>query len=104
MRARQAKPEWQQRIARERIEILFEHAKREIKKHPERTKRYVELARKIGMRYNVRLTKDVKRSVCKNCNALLIPGLTSQVRLDKKTKTVNIKCLECEKIYRYPYG
>lgn len=97
------KPEWQQKIAQERIQILFKLAKKEFRRHPERSKRYIELARKIGLRYNVRLSKYLKRSFCKKCNSLLIPGLTSSVRLDSKRKVVNIKCLKCDKIYRYKY-
>lgn len=100
---RSQKPEWQTRIARERIEILLSAAEKEFKKHPERARRYVELARKIGLRYNVRLAQDEKKSFCKKCNTLLKPGVTSQTRLDKKTKTVNVTCLNCKKIHRYPY-
>ena len=97
------KPYWQRKIAKERIKILFELAEKELKKHPERSRRYVELARKIGLRYNVRLGK-LKRKFCKNCNTLLKPGLTCQVRLDSKNKVVSIICKNCKKIYRYPYG
>lgn len=93
----------QQKIARERISILFSLAEKEFKKHPERSKRYIQLARKIGLRYNVRLSKELKRKFCKKCNSLLIPGLTSLVRTDSKTKTINVRCLSCNKIYRYPY-
>jgi len=97
------KPEWQRKIAKERIKILFGLAEKEFKKHPERSKRYIQLARKIGLRYNVRLTKEQKRKFCKNCNSLLLPGVSCKVRLDKNKKTVSIKCLNCNKIYRYPY-
>ncbi len=100
---RSQKPEWQQQIAKERIEILFSLADKEFKHHPERSRRYVELARKIGLRYNVRLSKDKKREFCKNCDTLLKPGITSQVRLDKKTKSIRVICLNCRKVYRYPY-
>ena len=56
VRRRPAKrPESWVRIAGERIDILLGLAGKEAKKHPERARRYVELARKIGMRYNVRL-------------------------------------------------
>lgn len=97
------KPDWQQQIAKERIQILFSLAEKEFKKHPARSKRYIELARKIGLRYNVRLSKDYKRKFCKNCNTLLKSGVTSQVRLDRSTKTIRVLCLNCKKIYRYPY-
>ena len=92
------KPEWQKKIAKERINILFELAERELKKHPDRSRRYVELARKIGLRYNVRLPRKLKRKFCKNCNTLLKPGLTSEVRF--KNGMLIVKCLVCEKIYR----
>lgn len=94
------KPAWQQRIARERISILFNLAEKEFDLHPERSKRYIELARKIGLRYNIRFPKELKRKFCKNCNTLLIPGKSSSLRISKKTLIV--KCLKCNKIYKYP--
>lgn len=99
MRIRTKKPDWQQRIARERIQILFSLAEKELKKHPERSRYYIELARKIGLRYNVRLPKELKRKFCKNCNSLLTPE-TSTRRIIKKH--ILIKCQKCNKIYRYP--
>lgn len=102
MRRRARKPFWQVKIARERIAILLKLAEQELKKHPERSRRYVELARRIALRYNVRL-KKLKRKFCKQCNTLLKPGFTSQVKINTKTKTVVVKCLKCEKLYRYPY-
>jgi ribonuclease P protein subunit RPR2 len=98
VRIKARKPEWQQRIARERIQILFELAEKELRKHPERSRRYVELARKIGLRYNIRLPKELKRKFCKNCNTLLKPGLTCSVRI--QNKMISIKCMNCNKIYR----
>jgi len=98
------KPEWQRRIAKERIRILFELAEKEFKAHPERSRRYIQLARKIGLRYNVRLSKELKRKFCKNCNSLLIPGFSSRVRIKSKEKIVEVECLNCGKIYRYPYS
>lgn len=100
-RTRGKKSEYQIKIARERIEILLNLAEKEFKKHPKRSKRYVELARKIGMRYNVRLSKRQKRKFCKSCNTLLKPGVTSEQRTQKGT--IVIKCMKCNKIYRYPF-
>lgn len=96
------KPHWQIKIAKERIDILFGLAEKELRRNPERSRRYVELARKIGLKYNVRLRK-LKRKFCKNCNTLLKPGLTSDVFLDTKDKSVVVICKNCEKIYRYRY-
>jgi len=97
------KPAWQQKIAKERIQILFRLAKKEFKAHPERSRRYIELARKIGLRYNIRFSKQLKRRFCKKCNTLLKPGTSSQTRIKSKKKIVEVKCLKCGKIYRYPY-
>jgi ribonuclease P protein subunit RPR2 len=97
---RKGKPRWQQKIAKERIEILFSLAEKEFNLHPERSRRYIELARKIGLRYNIRFTKELKRKFCKNCNTLLIPGKTSSIRISKKILIV--KCLKCNKIYKHP--
>ncbi|MDI6806784.1 MAG: ribonuclease P protein component 4 [Candidatus Aenigmarchaeota archaeon] len=91
---------WQQKIAKERIVILFDLAEKEFEKHPERSKRYVELARKIGLRCNVRFPQQLKRKFCKSCNSLLIPGKSSSVRISRKALIV--KCLGCNKVYRYP--
>ncbi len=104
MKRKRGKKSWfRSKIARERIERLFTLAKEELEKNPERSKSYVELARKIGKRYNARLTKEQKRSFCKKCNQLLIPGKTSKVELDSKKKVIIIKCLNCDNVYRYPY-
>ncbi len=99
MSSRSTKPSWQQKIARERIQILFKQAKRRAKTRPELSRRYVELARKIGMRYQVTLPKRLKRKFCKYCNTYFTPR-NSTVRVVKGHKS--IKCLKCGKIKRYP--
>jgi ribonuclease P protein subunit RPR2 len=99
VRTRKKRPEYQLGIARERIEILMGLAEKEFRKHPERSRRYVGLARKIGMRYNVRLGRGQKRRFCKGCNTLLKPGVTSSQRTERGV--IVIKCLNCNKIYRY---
>ncbi|MCD6226435.1 MAG: ribonuclease P [Candidatus Aenigmarchaeota archaeon] len=91
------KPSWQIKIAKERIKRLLELAKEK------NESRYISLAKKIGMRYNVRLPKKIKRKICKKCNIFLIPGKTCSIRLDSKNKCIIIKCKKCNSIYRYPY-
>jgi ribonuclease P protein subunit RPR2 len=81
--------------------ILLSLANNELKKHPKRSQRYVELARKIGTRYNVRFSKEQKRSICKECNILLKPGVTSTQKTVKGT--ISIKCRKCGKVKRYPF-
>ncbi len=103
MQRRQQRPEWQQRIAEERIQILLGLAREELEKNPERSRRYVGLARKIGTRYNVRMTRGDKESFCRKCDTIMVQGRTQRTRLDDKTKSVIIKCLHCDYFYRKPY-
>ncbi len=98
-----ARRELYKRIAKERIDVLFGLAEKEFDKHVERSRRYVQLARKIGLRYNVRFDAELKRNFCKKCNTLLIPGKTSTTRTDSKSKTINVKCTNCGDINRFPY-
>ncbi len=95
------KPEYQLNIAKERIEILFNLAEKEFHKHPARSRRYVQLARKIALRYNIRLSKEMKRKFCKNCNNLLKPKIGAAEKIDKKTKIISVTCLNCKSVYRF---
>ncbi|WP_321430086.1 ribonuclease P protein component 4 [uncultured Methanolobus sp.] len=88
-------------IAQERIEYLFNLAKSEFSENSEKSKRYVALARKIGMRHRISIPPELKRSFCKNCGSLLVPGNNSRVRL--KDETIIMTCLTCGNIKRYPF-
>ena len=101
--ARRKKPANLEKIARERIRILFDLAEKEFGRHPGRSKRYVELARKIGMRYNVRLTKGMKMRFCPKCLSYLKPGVNCRVRTKKDRQAVILTCLGCGFVSRYPY-
>ncbi|WP_340820233.1 ribonuclease P protein component 4 [Methanolobus sp. WCC4] len=89
-------------IAQERIEYLFGLAKEELSSNPERSARYVSLARKIGMRHRVRIPAELKRSFCRNCGSLLVPGYNSRTR--SKNGCVVVTCLNCGSIKRYPFS
>lgn len=103
-RRKSNKPEWQTKIAKERIEILFKEAdEAAAKSRMDLANRYVELARKIGMRYNVRIPRELKRKFCKYCYAYMRPDVSCSVSLDTKRKTVRIKCFKCDRIIHFPY-
>lgn len=61
-------------IARERIEILLGLARQAFPRDRSLSKRYIELARQIGMKAGVRLPREQKMFICRNCGALLVPG------------------------------
>ena len=83
------------KIARERIEILFEQAKRAFLDHPERSNRYVELARRIAMRQRIRMDLEFRRRFCHHCYTFLVPGRNMRVRVHRGT--VVITCHACNK-------
>jgi ribonuclease P protein subunit RPR2 len=91
------KPEWQLKIAKERIDILFDEASKS--KEKDLQKRYVQLARKIGMRYNVRLTSEQKRHYCKYCESYF----SGEAKRRLKEGILIITCPACKKVNRFPY-
>ncbi|XP_035694732.1 ribonuclease P protein subunit p21-like [Branchiostoma floridae] len=45
---------------------------------------------------------SVKRTICKRCDSLLIPGVTATVRIRaKREKHVVVTCLECRMVRRF---
>ncbi|MBS3151656.1 ribonuclease P [Candidatus Woesearchaeota archaeon] len=87
-------------IAKHRIRKLFSEADKAFQKNPKLADRYVELARKIGMKMNLRFPKTLKRKFCKHCDHYLKPGVNSRVRIHKHR--VTIYCLNCKKFTRIP--
>lgn len=79
---------------------LFQQAASTVNKNPALANRYISLARKLAMKYNLRLPAELKRRFCKHCYAFLLPGVTSRVRVAKQR--VIITCFGCKKYGRYP--
>jgi len=70
------------RIAGERIADLFSLAEREAgADHLDLADRYVVLARRIGMRYNVRLPPEYRELYCRRCSTFWVEGRTVRTRL-----------------------
>ncbi len=90
-------------IARERIEKLFELADERVIDEPELADRYVELARKISMKYQVAIPSRLKRRFCGECGGFLKPGVNCSVRINSKNRTVNYHCERCGGVTRHGY-
>lgn len=90
------KPTTVKQIAKQRIQVLFEQAKKVSKTNPELSKQYILTARKIAMATKIRLPQGFKREVCKNCNVLLVQGYNCRVRIKQKREPhIVVTCLNC---------
>ncbi len=88
-------------IARERIDILMREADQAaLAGRMELADRYVDLARRVGMRYNVRVPTTYRRRFCRGCYRYLQPGVSSRTRLSRGR--VVTTCLRCGHVSRMP--
>jgi ribonuclease P protein subunit RPR2 len=90
----------QKALAKSRVRILLAKAIETAKEDPELAQRQAAIARRIILRYNIRLPYSEKRLFCHGCKRLLIPGSNARVRLGYRPKAVKITCLECGHVYR----
>ncbi len=89
-------------IARERMEGLLKLAEETSERgRLDMSRRYVDLARRIGMRYNVRLPASSRYRFCPGCNTWYRFGTTASRRL--RTSRVVIRCGICQLVTRLPY-
>jgi len=89
------------KIALERIKILFKQAKEIFKEDPKLAHRYIYLARKIAMKFKVRIPRELKRKFCKHCYKYLVPNVNCRVRVHNGHMVYY--CLECKKYMRFRY-
>ena len=90
------------KLARESIKELFEEAEKIFPKDKAKANRYVDMARRIGMKNKVRIPANLQKKFCKHCHSFLKPGVNLRVRTTGKTITYS--CLECKKFMRFPYS
>jgi ribonuclease P protein subunit RPR2 len=89
-------------LVHKRFDRLFELAEERALAHDFKlANRYIELARKIGMRHNIRIPTKYKRRFCKYCNSYLLPSANARIRT-RKCRVV-IFCESCKKITRIPF-
>jgi ribonuclease P protein subunit RPR2 len=86
-------------IAKERIDILIKNALKE--KDESLADRQARQAKKIAMRFRVRLPYEARQLFCKKCKAFIVPGRIARVRVGRaKTRAIRITCLQCGHTYR----
>lgn len=80
------------KIVKDRIAQLLELAERNVKRNPQRSRRYVQLALRLSMRHKVGIPKRFKRSFCKRCYRYWVPGYNVRIIIDRRNKTICYVC------------
>lgn len=65
-----------------------------------------ELIFRLSLKNKVKVPRNIKRNICKNCYVTLIPGITSTIRIRSQGKMhyLTIKCKQCGYIKRIPFN
>ncbi|KAK2179318.1 hypothetical protein NP493_498g00010 [Ridgeia piscesae] len=88
-----------------RINFLYQAAHRVLLESPNNTglvRFYAYTLRSIAMKNVLRLDPTIKRTLCKKCSMLLIPGVTATVRhRGHKQRHTVVTCLECNVSKRF---
>ena len=93
------KPSKQVEIARKRIRFLFREAEGVFKDNSKQADKYVKTARKLSMKFKIKLTSQLKRKFCKHCHIFLMPGINARVRVHKHR--VIYYCSKCKNFTRF---
>ena len=89
------------KIALDRMQILIDNAILNAKTNPELSQRQALLARKISMRYKIRIPYHLRMVFCKKCKSFIAPGINSRIRLGRTpVKSIRVTCNLCEHTYR----
>lgn len=100
MSKRRIDPKRAKKIAEERMDRLLRiSAEQAVLGNDSKARRYVELARRIGMKTKTPIPKDIR--YCKGCMMPLVPGTSCVVRL--RNHKVVMRCTRCGCVRRIPY-
>ena len=93
-------------LVQQRMQLIYNQAVNDVRKGElEHARMLTQLIKKLSTRNRVKIPVTIKRGICKNCGAPLIPGLTSRVRIirDGRTSRIVVTCKVCGWIHRYPF-
>ena len=91
----------QQRQALSEITDILSKAKEVFDKNPDLSHKYAKKARRMALKYKLKLPLILKRRICKSCHAFLVPGKNLRVRTTRGH--VTYYCLECRHFMRVRY-
>ncbi len=88
------------RIAKEHIDSLLNRACKVARDNPGLANRYVTLARKVAMKFKIRLNSSQRRLFCPHCYRFMLPGKNLRVRVHEHR--IIYYCMDCKKFWRKP--
>lgn len=89
----------------ERMQILVQIAISNARRNPELAQRQASLAKKLSMKYRIRMPYELRMNFCKKCKKFIVPGFTSRIRLGRSdTKSIRVTCSFCNHTYRKIIG
>jgi len=93
-------------IVLERINVLFKLGIVAVRSRDYSiARRYGELIYRISMRLRVKIPRNIKRWICRNCRVIMVPGLNAKIRTRRDGRTLRIitRCMVCGWIHRYEF-
>ena len=91
----------QQKLALAEITAILSKAGEVFGEKPDLSHKYAKKARRMALKYKLKLPLSLKRRICKSCHAFLVPGKNLRVRTTRGH--VTYYCLECRKFMRFGY-
>ncbi len=85
-------------IALQRVRNLIDSA---LYSNDEFSQDHIKIARKIILKYKLKIPFEYKILFCKNCKEYIVPGRDSSIRIGRSnTKALRITCKLCGHTYR----
>ncbi|KAJ4483826.1 RNAse P Rpr2/Rpp21/SNM1 subunit domain-containing protein [Lentinula aciculospora] len=82
-----------------------QNKRKKVVKLKDLSRSYIETMKSVGTKTTVQLDPSVKRTLCKGCNTVLVPGSTASMRTKKSSThghSMVYTCTSCEYVYRIP--
>ena len=92
----------QKAVAVSQVDVIIAGALKTAKDDIALAKQQAAIARRICLKFNIRLPYQKRQLFCRGCKTFIVPGINSRVRTSKKQKMLLLTCLECSHIYRRP--
>ena len=93
------------REAYSRMNFLYQASQEVLIKNAENlelSRFYTFTMKNIGQKLLCKMEPSIKRTICKYCHSVLIPGLTSTVRIKaKRERHLVVRCLDCGTLKRF---